>query len=79
METEALVEVQWFQRHQHIILMTQCKTGIITIIEPFPDSKVYGAIMGPIWGQQEPGGLYDGPMNFAIWVDMKAFLRIYHR
>ena len=23
--------------------------------------------MGPIWGQQDPGGLLVGPMQFAIW------------
>ena len=23
--------------------------------------------MGPIWGQQGPGGPHVGPMNFAIW------------
>ena len=27
-----------------------------------------GANMGPIWGQQDPGGPHIGPMNFAIWV-----------
>ena len=32
-----------------------------------PDSKVHGANMGPIWGQQDPGGPHVGPMNFAIW------------
>ena len=32
-----------------------------------PDSKVHGANMGPIWGQQDPGGPHGGPMNFAIW------------
>ena len=32
-----------------------------------PDSKVHGANMGPIWGRQNPGGPYVGPMNFAIW------------
>ena len=32
-----------------------------------PDSKVRGAIMGPIWGGQGPGGPHAGPMNFAIW------------
>ena len=32
-----------------------------------PDSKVYGAIMGPIWGWQDPGGPQVGPMNFVIW------------
>ena len=32
-----------------------------------PDSKVHGTNMGPIWGQQDPGGPHVGPMNFAIW------------
>ena len=32
-----------------------------------PDSKVHVANMGPIWGRQDPGGPYVGPMNFAIW------------
>ena len=36
--------------------------------EHYPDSKVHGAIMGPIWGRQDPGGPHVGPMNFAIWV-----------
>ena len=31
-----------------------------------PNSKVHGAIMGPIWGRQDPGGPHGGPMNFAI-------------
>ena len=34
----------------------------------YPDSKVYGANMGPIWVRKDPGGLHVGPMNFAIWV-----------
>ena len=34
-----------------------------------PDSKIPGANMGPIWGQQDPGGPHIGPMNFAIWVN----------
>ena len=33
----------------------------------FPDSKVHGANMGPIWDRQDPGGSHVGPMNFAIW------------
>ena len=32
-----------------------------------PDSKGYGANMGPTWGQQDPGGPPVGPMNLAIW------------
>ena len=34
----------------------------------FPDSKVRGANIGPIWGRQDPGGPHVGPMSFAIWV-----------
>ena len=34
----------------------------------YPDSKVHGANMGPIWGRQDPGGPHVGPMNFAILV-----------
>ena len=34
----------------------------------YPESKVHGAIMGPIWGRQDPGVPHVGPMNFAIWV-----------
>ena len=33
----------------------------------FPDSKVHGANMRPIWGLQDPGGPHVGGMNFAIW------------
>ena len=34
----------------------------------YPDSKVHGANMGPVWGRQDPDGPHVGPMNFAIWV-----------
>ena len=39
----------------------------------YPDSKVHGANMGPIWGRQDPGGPHVGPLNFAkvtftIWL-----------
>ena len=39
---------------------------------PYPDSKVPGANMGPIWGQQDPGGPHVGPVNIAIWVYWQA-------
>ena len=29
----------------------------------YPDGKVHGANMGPIWGRQDPGGPHVGPMN----------------
>ena len=34
----------------------------------YPDSKVHGANMGPMWGRQDPGEPHAVPMNFAIWV-----------
>ena len=37
----------------------------------YPDSKVHGANMGPIWGQQDPVGPHVGPMNFAVWVPFR--------
>ena len=36
-------------------------------VHTIPDSKVHGANMGPIWGQQVPGGPHVCPVNFAIW------------
>ena len=39
----------------------------------YPDSKVHGANMGPIWGRQDPSGPHVGPMNFAIWVAICEF------
>ena len=40
---------------------------VLSFHQYVPDSKVHGANMGPIWGQQDPGGPHVGPMNFAIW------------
>ena len=37
------------------------------ILYMFPNSKVHGANMGPIWGQQDPGGPHASPMNLVIW------------
>ena len=43
---------------------------IIHVKYIYPDSKVHGANMGPIWSRQDPGGPHGGPMNIAIWVDI---------
>ena len=43
-----------------------------TIVQTYPDSKVHGANMGSIWGQQDPGGPHVGPMNLALWVNISA-------
>ena len=39
-----------------------------SLILVYPESRVHGANMGPIWGRQDPGGPHVGPMNFGIWV-----------
>ena len=41
-----------------------------TNIDKYPDNKVHGANMGPIWGRQEPDGPHVGPMNLALWDHM---------
>ena len=51
--------------------MAWCRTALSQCLMYWryhsPDSKVYGANMGPIWGRQDPGGPHVVPMNFAIW------------
>ena len=37
------------------------------IVTHFPDSKIHGANMGPIWGRKDPGGPHVAPMNLVIW------------
>ena len=55
-----------------VISLTVYKPDSVSVIallaDNFPDSKVYGANMGPIWDRQDPGGPHVGPMNFAFWV-----------
>ena len=52
----------WFLSpcHQHWVIVTK--------VINYPDSKIHGANMGPIWGRQDPGGPHVSPINFAIWV-----------
>ena len=40
--------------------------AIIRLLHCYPDNKVHGANMGPIWASQDPGEPHVGPMNFAI-------------
>ena len=41
-----------------------------------PDSKIYGASMGPIWGRQDPGGPHVSPMNLTIWGVYPSFNQV---
>ena len=40
----------------------------------YPESKIYGANMGPTWVLSAPDGLHVGPMNLAIRVVTAEFL-----
>ena len=51
------------------IVMCKRIVSEVVIDQNYPDSKIHGANMGPIWGRQDPGGPHVVPMNFAIWVD----------
>ena len=42
----------------------------------YPDSKVHGANMGPIWVRQDPGGPLVGSMNLANRVHMSKDLML---
>ena len=40
-------------------------TATNVMVINYPESKVHGANIGPIWGRQDPGGPHVGPMKFA--------------
>ena len=42
------------------------RTVVRTVVRTVPDSKVYGANVGPTWGRQDPDGPHVGPLKFAI-------------
>ena len=49
-------------------MLVKGATGVLSVRSlKNPDSKVHGINIGPIWGRQDPGGPYVGPMNLAIW------------
>ena len=60
----------------HLMSSVKCRPFCLGAGDPederYPDSKVPGANMGPIWGRQDPGGPHIGPMNFAVWVDFNV-------
>ena len=42
--------------------------AVLHVSSPYPNSKVHGTNVGPIWGRQDPDEPHVGPMNLAIWV-----------
>ena len=56
----------WWRHHDY----GPCYIKILLYLvfpDRYPDSKVHGANMGPIWGRQDPGGPHVGPINLSIW------------
>ena len=54
----------------HMQVITHPRLIILRVEKHYPDSKVHGANMGPIWVRQDPGGPHVGHMNFAFWVSL---------
>ena len=74
-----------FTRHRYIVYFVSSKSDLfsLSLFCDIPDSKVHGANMGSIWGQQAPGGPHVGPMNFLFGIvtvhsQYVAFLQITH-
>ena len=70
------VTISWCQTTYHpgdIAVTPTQQWSLPEIKKGYPDSKVHGANMGPIWGRQNPGGPHVGPMNLAIWVRFPQF------
>ena len=51
-----------------IVVVVEVSKVTCVFANASPNSKVHGANMGPICGQQVPCGLHVSPMKFAIWV-----------
>ena len=60
--SQLVVHKLWFG-----VVITKCMLVAVGYFTGIPDSKVYGANMGPTWGPQDPRGPYIGPMDLAIW------------
>ena len=51
----------------HFVQASICHCSSQCVHQNYPDSKVDGVNMGPIWGRQDPGGPHVVPINLAIW------------
>ena len=60
-------------RTMHTVCAYLCFIIICYPSIPIPDSKVHGAIMGPIWSRQDPGGPHVGRMNLTLWDVIQSY------
>ena len=54
-------------------MQRMCSSQLKQTVYSFPDNKVHGANMGPIWDRP-----HVGPMNFAIWVTGRSWITPYN-
>ena len=59
------IDATVYPMNMHMVLLC-------SVLHNHPDSKVHGANMGPVWGQQDPGGPHIGHMKLAIWADHRG-------
>ena len=77
---EKYVAGHFWSRNLGLIFKAQCTQLLFLFSNPdaaegnYPDSKVHGANMGPIWGRQDPGGPHVGPMKLAISVYIWVYI-----
>ena len=62
---KVVISVTRLEKYVQLCLGTK---QIIPSILTFPDSKVHGANMGPIWVLSAPDGPHVGPMSLAVRV-----------
>ena len=61
-----------------VIVLNYWRTRIFTNVwlnKTDPDSKVYGAYMGPTWVRQDPGGPHIGPMSLTLLGTIEVFVK----
>ena len=63
--------IWFFQPTQHVFSV-QCAP----LFSLYPDHKVHGANIGPIWGRQDPVGPHVSLKIFAIWVGIVSHPRV---
>ena len=64
--------LEWWERKKVTIVWSRTANRItmLTKFQMYPESKVHGANMGPIWVLSAPDGPHVGPMNLAIRVSV---------
>ena len=63
---DILYNNSYVKNGEHVLYFVLIPSGVSWVGGMHPESKVYGANMGPTWALSVPGGPHVGPINFAI-------------